>query len=170
MKPFNYEQPYIIVGALIEQEGKFLLLEENHEPNKGLWNIPSGKLDFGESPMEAARREAYEEAGVDFSPKSIVSFTSMYRQDVGPSQTGQIHAFRIIYAGTFSGQVSLEHGEPNAQNQPEISRYRWLSPDEISQNTFPIRYADISGAVKNYLSNRMLPLDTIVHLIQKPSL
>ncbi len=170
MKPFNYEQPYIIVGALIEQGGKFLLLEENHEPNKGLWNIPSGKLDFGESPIEAAQREAYEEAGIDFSPSSIVSFASLYRQNVGPSQTSQIHAFRIIYAGTFSGQVSLDHGESNAQNQPEISRYRWLSLDEINQGSLPIRYADLSGAVANYMNGHKMPLETVAHLIQKPSL
>jgi ADP-ribose pyrophosphatase YjhB (NUDIX family) len=164
--PFNYDQPYIIVGALIERDGKFLLLQENHAPNQGLWNIPSGKLDFGESPLTCVRREAQEEAGLQFQPTAIVSLASIYRQDVGADQTGRIHAFRIMYSGTTAGDISFSGNEIDTAGRREISQHRWLTPAEIADPNLRLRYTDIPAAVHNYLAGHTLPLEAVSHIVQ----
>jgi 8-oxo-dGTP diphosphatase len=47
------------------REEKTLLMERRKEPNLGLWVAPGGKIELGESPYECARRELYEETGLD---------------------------------------------------------------------------------------------------------
>lgn len=53
----------IIVGDIIEKEGKYLLVQEAQEKYFGKWNIPAGHLDPNETIFEGAKREIYEETG-----------------------------------------------------------------------------------------------------------
>ena len=80
MTPFNPQQPFVLIGALLERKGKFLMLKENHDPDKGLWNIPSGKIDLGESPVNCVKREVKEEAGLEFEPLNIAVISSVVRR------------------------------------------------------------------------------------------
>lgn len=54
---------FIAAGGIIEQEGKYLLIQEAREDIHGKWNLPAGQLDPGETVSEAAKREIYEECG-----------------------------------------------------------------------------------------------------------
>jgi ADP-ribose pyrophosphatase YjhB (NUDIX family) len=91
----SYTQPYIVVGALVVRNDKILLLQENHLPDKGKWNIPAGKLDYGESPVDAVSREVFEESGLKFKPTAILGLHSIHRKDV-PNDTGTTHVLRIV--------------------------------------------------------------------------
>ena len=53
----------IIVGGVIEKDGKFLLVQEAKEKCRGKWNIPAGHLDPNETIFEGAKREVFEECG-----------------------------------------------------------------------------------------------------------
>lgn len=158
-----------MVGALIEDEGRYLLVLENHDPDRGKWNLPAGRLDLGENPIDGVRREVKEEAGLTFTPKSIVSITSVYREDVGTKQHSKAHALRIIYCGEAKGKLSSENNEVNADGEYEIAFYKWLSKEEISQPDIKLRYRDILKAISNFESNNVLPLDAITHIVQKPA-
>lgn len=57
-----YDNPRIIVGCLVEHEGKVLLCRRAIAPQYGLWNLPAGFLENGESAEEGARRETMEES------------------------------------------------------------------------------------------------------------
>jgi ADP-ribose pyrophosphatase YjhB (NUDIX family) len=57
-----YENPKVVVGAVVTWEDRILLCRRAIEPRRGCWTIPAGFLELGESPEEGARREAYEEA------------------------------------------------------------------------------------------------------------
>lgn len=59
------ERPLVGVGVAIVDEGSILLIQRGHDPGKGLWAVPGGKVEYGESLREAARREAREETGLD---------------------------------------------------------------------------------------------------------
>ena len=58
----HYENPKIVVGCLLEWEGRVLLCRRGIEPRHGLWTLPAGFMENGESTLEGAAREAFEEA------------------------------------------------------------------------------------------------------------
>ncbi len=105
---FSYTQPYIIVGAFIVRDGKVLLIQENHAPDKGKWNLPAGKLDFGETPLDAAKREAFEEAGINFTPTYLLGIHSIYRKNV----PGEVHALRVIFGGGLKMMSTSNTAKP----------------------------------------------------------
>lgn len=162
---FSYTQPYIVVGAFIVRNGKILLIQENHAPDKGKWNIPAGKMDFGENPLDAAKREAFEEAGINFAPTALLGIHSIYRKDV----PGEIHALRVIFLGEANNDISLEHGEA-VGGVVEIADYKWATPEEVlAMDDELFRYHDIKDLVRSFLENERYPLELIGHIIQTPS-
>jgi ADP-ribose pyrophosphatase YjhB (NUDIX family) len=58
----HYENPKLVVGSLPRWEDKILLCKRAIEPRKGLWTLPAGFLEMGESVEEGALRETLEEA------------------------------------------------------------------------------------------------------------
>jgi len=53
------------VGAVIKDEaGRLLLIKRGHEPGAGLWSIPGGRIEPGESDANALIREVLEETGL----------------------------------------------------------------------------------------------------------
>ncbi|XP_041996711.1 nudix hydrolase 23, chloroplastic-like [Salvia splendens] len=60
-----YENPKMVVGCLIEHENKILLCKRNIQPSHGLWTLPAGYMEIGESAAEGAIRETWEEANAE---------------------------------------------------------------------------------------------------------
>jgi ADP-ribose pyrophosphatase YjhB (NUDIX family) len=58
----HYQNPKIVTGCIPEWEGKILLCRRAIEPRYGLWTLPAGFMENGESTVQAAAREALEEA------------------------------------------------------------------------------------------------------------
>lgn len=107
----------IAAVVIRNDEGKFLLVQEGQPKVRGLWNLPAGHVDAGETPQEAAIREALEETGYAISLKSTSALLDLYK----PGDTHHI----FIYSGTIrSGQLHVD-GE-------EILDAQWYSTDEIS--------------------------------------
>lgn len=57
-----YDNPKNVVGCLLEWQGKVLLCRRGIEPRHGLWTLPAGFMENGESTIDGAAREAFEEA------------------------------------------------------------------------------------------------------------
>jgi len=75
------ERPKIIASALIEKDGKFLLVKEILEDSKEYWIIPGGKVEFGETLAEALKREIKEEIDVDIEVLKFIDFKeSIHRE------------------------------------------------------------------------------------------
>ena len=54
------------VGAIINDEnGRLLLILRGHEPGKGLWSVPGGRIEAGETDQQAVVREVLEETGLE---------------------------------------------------------------------------------------------------------
>ncbi|KAI5671594.1 hypothetical protein M9H77_11958 [Catharanthus roseus] len=60
-----YENPKMVVGCLIEHEDKILLCRRKIQPSYGLWTLPAGYMEMGESAAEGAIRETREEANAE---------------------------------------------------------------------------------------------------------
>ena len=59
-----FPDPKVAVAILIRKEDQVLLVQRTYDPQKGHWTLPSGFVDAGEDPVEAAKRECLEETGL----------------------------------------------------------------------------------------------------------
>lgn len=75
-----FSQTFGVVGAILEKNGKILLVKEIKSIAKDKWNHPAGWLDVGENPIDEVKREVKEETGFDFVPKNILGIYSLSKQ------------------------------------------------------------------------------------------
>lgn len=64
---------YVAADALIERNGKYLMVEEGKDHVHGKWNIPGGGVEHGEDPVEAAKREVKEETGLEVEIEELIN-------------------------------------------------------------------------------------------------
>ena len=91
----HYQNPKIVAGCIPEWEGKILLCRRAIEPRYGLWTLPAGFMENGESTVQAAAREALEEANavVDdlalYGMYSLTHISQVYLMFRGHLREGQ---------------------------------------------------------------------------------
>lgn len=88
-------QPFIIVGCLIEQDGKFLLIEQN-----GKWNQPAGWLELEESIINGAKREAEEETGIEVNIEKCIGIYTLIKH----KNDKILHAVKHIFLAHPTGK------------------------------------------------------------------
>jgi ADP-ribose pyrophosphatase YjhB (NUDIX family) len=72
----QYQNPLLVVGTIPHQGDQILMCQRNIEPGKGLWTLPSGYMEIGETLAEAAIRETREEAGATVALQSLFTILS----------------------------------------------------------------------------------------------
>ncbi len=70
--------PGVGCGAAIWRDGKLLLVKRRKAPEAGQWNLPGGKVDFGERVVDAVRREITEEIGVEIELTRPLGFVETF--------------------------------------------------------------------------------------------
>ncbi len=104
-------------SVLVVQNDKLLLGKRRIEPSKGKWDVIGGFLNFGEDPVDGAKREVEEETGLKIIPKSIIGiFMDIY----GPDGDATLN---ICYLGEVIG------GDLKAND--DIESLQWFAKDEI---------------------------------------
>lgn len=77
------DKPIVAVGGvIINKENKVLLVKRSKPPNQGLWAIPGGKVEFGETIFDAVRREMKEETNLDVIPKDLLAIIEIIKEGV----------------------------------------------------------------------------------------
>ena len=149
----NRWKPNVTVAAIIEQDGRFLLVEEETADGLKL-NNPAGHLDPGESPMAACAREVLEETAHDFTPAALVG---IYLNRFTRTRSGDdITYLRFAFAGSLGAHHAwrtLDDG---------IVRTVWMTLDEIRHCADRLRSPLVLQSVQDYLAGRRFPL-TLVH-------
>ncbi|AKA72545.1 NUDIX domain-containing protein [Saccharolobus solfataricus] len=74
------DRPLVAVGCLIVEENKVLLVQRKNPPNAGLWAIPGGKVEYGETLEEALKREMREETGLEVAVGNIISIVQVINE------------------------------------------------------------------------------------------
>lgn len=94
------QQPVVGVGAVIVQNGKALIVKRAHDPRKGEWSLPGGRVELGESLVEATKREMREETGLAVDVGDIVEvFDRVHRDD----QRVRYHFVIVDFLCTVAG-------------------------------------------------------------------
>lgn len=142
---------HVTVAAVIEHQGKFLMVEE-HTSDRGIaYNQPAGHLDPDESLTHAVIREVKEETGLVFTPASLVGIYTL-----NPASNGHYYQ-RFCFTGSIEG--SLE----TSPEDPDIIAAHWMTLEEILVCLNAHRSGLIVKCLKDYLSGQRYPLDTLYH-------
>lgn len=144
-------KPSVTVAAIIERDGKFLLVEE--ETSEGVrFNQPAGHLDQGESLEQAVVRETLEETAHDFTPTALVG---MYMSRYVSQRTGHDVTYLSF---SFCGEVGAKHDQPLDAG---ILRAVWMSYDELVACQEKHRSPSVLQRVDDYLAGKRAPLELL---------
>ena len=75
----DYENPKIVVGAVVGYGGKIMLCRRDINPRRGFWTIPAGFLELNETVVDGARREAREEACAEIEIDRVLGIYNVPR-------------------------------------------------------------------------------------------
>lgn len=142
--------PRVVVAAVMERDGKFLLVEEEAE-GRLVYNQPAGHWEQGETLIEACTREAMEETAHEFRPTGVLGFyvwTHVERQ-------------KTFVRAAFTGETGAHHSERALDK--EIRRAVWLDVEEIRELAPRHRSPLVMRCIDDYLAGQRYPLSLIAH-------
>lgn len=115
------DAPLVGVAAVVIEGSKVLVVKRGTEPDKGLWGLPGGLVELGETLNEAVRREVAEETGLDVEPGEVVGVFEPIRHD-GRNRI-RYHYIVIDFIAYRRGGT-LKAGDDAAE-------VRWVSTDAL---------------------------------------
>lgn len=145
-------KPSVTVAAIIEREGRFLMVEE-HSGDGLRINQPAGHLEAGESLLEAVVREALEESAHVFTPTALVG--TYLSRNVASSRGGlSVTYLRFAFAGSVGAALErpLDQG---------IVRTVWMTRAELAACAERHRSPLVLRCVDDYLNGQRAPLELV---------
>ena len=144
-------KPHMTVAALIENDGRFLMVQERIS-GESVYNQPAGHLEDNETLIDAVIRETREETAWHFEPESV---TGIYRWRHPENHETFIRV-------SFSGK-GLFH-DPACELDSCIERTLWLTAEEIRCQPDKLRSPLVLRSIDDYLAGSAYPLSLLTSL------
>jgi len=141
-------KPNVTVAAIVEDNGRFLLVEEEIDGERVL-NQPAGHLDPGETLLDAVVRETLEETAWHIEPDALIG---VYRW---------LHPTKDITYLRFAFSARGLRHEPKRPLDKEIRRVLWLTPAEITAETARHRSPQVQRCIEDYRAGQRYALDLL---------
>ena len=116
------DRPYLAVSAAIIRDGRILIAQRARGPALGVWTLPGGVVEAGETLTEALIREVHEETAITIEPVALAGHREVVVRDDG----GRVSRHFVILC--FATRWIA--GEP--QLNEELAEARWLRPAELN--------------------------------------
>ncbi len=97
----HFADPKVAAAALVEKDGRVLLVRRVNEPFRGLWTLPAGFIDAGEDPAQAAVRECMEETGLEVRVLHVLDVVAGREHERGAD-------FVIVYRAEVVGEYCYQ--------------------------------------------------------------
>jgi len=144
-------KPNTTVAAIVEQNGQFLLVEEDTADGVRI-NQPAGHLEQDETLLEAVIRETFEESAYRFTPEALLGVYHWQR----PAR--DITYLRFAYIG------SVSHQDPLQKLDDGIIRTVWMTLEEVRANSAILRSPQVLTCIEHYLAGQRFPLNVVTHI------
>ena len=138
-------KPHVTVAAVIERDGKFLLVEETTD-NGLAFNQPAGHLEPGEDLISAVKREVWEETAWQFEPEALIAVQLWRRNPESP----------CFVRFVFTGSAHSHDSESPLDNG--IVATHWLERAQIEAKQTLLRSPLVLTSVDDYLKGQRFPL------------
>jgi phosphatase NudJ len=139
-------KPNVTVAAVVERDGRYLLVEERAADGRLVLNNPAGHLDPGETLLQAVVREVLEETACVFTP------THLQGIHLAPSGSGDVTYLRFAFAGQVGAPL------PGRALDDGIVRVLWLTRAEIAAERARHRSALLMRCIDDHVAGRRYPL------------
>jgi 8-oxo-dGTP diphosphatase len=126
-------RPFLAVSAAIVRDGKIFVMRRARPPANGLFSLPGGVVEAGETLTQAVVREVSEETGMAIEPVALAGFRESIARD--DADRVERHFVILCFAARWQG------GEPVLNE--ELSEARWLDPHELADLPTTPGLADI---------------------------
>ena len=114
-------RPQLAASAAVFKDGRLLIARRALGPGAGLWSLPGGRVEAGETLAEAAAREVMEEVGVEAEIVAVAGIREIVRRDAA----GQPVAHFVVIAHAARWRA----GEPTIG--PEAAEVAWVDPRDL---------------------------------------
>jgi 8-oxo-dGTP diphosphatase len=134
-------RPYLAVSAAIFRDGRVLIVRRARPPAHGLYTLPGGGVELGETLEQAIIREVREETNLEIEPVALAG----YRQAIARDGEGRIERHFVILpfaARWIGGEVSLND---------ELAEAHWLEPSALTELQTTDGLAQIIAAARERL-------------------
>ena len=135
-----YENPKVVVGSIVAEGDRVLLCRRAIEPRAGFWTTPAGYMEMGETAIEGAQREAWEEARARIAIDGVLAVYSLAR-------LGQV---QVIFRARWA--------EPGYEAGPESLEVKKFSWNEIPWDN--IAFPSVRWALNSWYDSRGRALPT----------
>lgn len=119
----EYVKIYVVAGVVVKQNGKYLMVQEKKPEANGLWNLPAGRLEEGETIEELAVREAKEESGYD---------VELIRRLAIFNESGNVACKHAFLAKIVGGELRVPE---------DMLDVKWFTYEEILQMKDKLRHS-----------------------------
>ena len=130
----DYKIPSLTVDAIMEENGKILMIRRKSKTYNDFLALPGGYVDYGESVENAVKREVLEELGLTATPLDILG---VYSQ---PKRDPRGHVISIVFVCSFSGDI-------NAGD--DAKSFEWLSMQDLDKEKLAFDHSQI---LKHYMN------------------
>jgi len=137
--PIQPTHPQLAVSAVILRDGKILLVRRARAPAKGLYSLPGGRVEFGESLHAALNREVCEETGLKIEIVGLAGW-----REVLPAAGGGGHYVILSFAARWAGKEPVLNDEHDD--------FRWLAPDALGDLRLTDGLVEVIQAARGLLS------------------
>lgn len=138
-------------NVIVDDHGRYLLVQESKESARQRFNFPAGKLEVGETLTEAAAREAREEAGVEVEVADLIGIYQC------PQTSEGFGVVNFVFSSVITG------GSPTASEAHPVARFFSLDEIESMAAEGMLRGTHIALSIADHRAGRRLPQNTIVH-------
>lgn len=116
------DRPFLAASAAIIRDGRVLIVRRTRMPANGVYTLPGGVVEAGETLVEAVKREVREETGIEIEPAALTGYREVILRD-GDNQVSRHFVVLSFAARWLSGEAQLND---------ELDDARWLRPAEIA--------------------------------------